>query len=137
MMKSIRLGYMSIARGEWESSFDEDDETKLDPNEIIIPKQEITIIYDYPLADEFLFTHHTTNPAGFTREALSKAIMDQYRQIYEEEDAEDGDPGLVPGMYNRAASHGKYGIWGHVIEDLILHTLHVHADGAYTLGLDS
>lgn len=146
----IKLGYMSIATGEWDggdnddsdydsdcSSSDESQKKTLDPDEIIVKKQDITIIYTYPLSGEFSFNHHTDCPEGFTREELSVQIMDRYRKIYDEEENEDGDPGLVPGMLNRAQSDGPYGIWGHDIRDLILHTLYLHVDGTYSLGIDS
>jgi hypothetical protein len=137
MAKEIDLGYMSIAGGEWEDHDSDESESPLEPNEIIVKKQDITIVYDYPLDGEFPFTYHTDNPKGFTREEISELVMDQYRQIYEEEEEEDDDPGCVPGMLNRATSHGHYGIWGHDIGDLILHTLYQEADGTYSLGIDS
>ena len=142
-ISEIKLGYMNIAGGKWEPGFedgDDDDnvvESNLDPEEIIVPHQDITVVYDYPLEREFEFTHHTDNPNGFTRIELCQVVMDQYKKIYEEEEEEDGDPGYIPGMLNRAKSNGKYGIWGHDIGDLILHTLYICDDDKYALGIDS
>ena len=44
-----------------------------------------------------------------------------YHVIYKEEERTSADPaGLIPGMLNHTATSGKYGVWGHGIEDLVL-----------------
>lgn len=41
-------------------------------------------------------------------------------------------------MINRAPTNGKYGIWGHSLGDLVLHTVHYDPTGkVIKLGIDS
>lgn len=44
-----------------------------------------------------------------------------YNLIYEleEQSSTMGDPGHIPGMFNRRRSDGMFGIWGHDIGDLV------------------
>lgn len=86
------------------------------PREVVIPHKEITIKYDYPLDGTFKFTHESRSKRGWTRVAVFKAIQSDYRKMY----ATEEDPGHLPGMLNRAASEGPYGIWGHDIGDLVI-----------------
>jgi hypothetical protein len=158
VQRDINLGYMFIHTGEWKDyakresdedssiaegdcagagvSSDEEEAEQLDPDEVILDEEIITITYDYPLKGSFEFRHIAPNGKGFTRRELSEQIMERYRRIYREEERDDGNPGHIPGLLNRNDSHGRYGIWGHDIEDLILHTLHVRGD-RYLLGIDS
>lgn len=145
---SIDLGYMSIVDGEWSAGYcyceDCDPgekcdgcEKSLDPDEIVIPSQNIIIFYDYPFKDEFPHVHHTKNQVGFTRREISEQIMARYAEMYKEEDEDVGSAtGYVPGMLNRQKSNGRYGIWGHNIGDLQLHTMQ-KVDNGYVLGIDS
>ena len=114
---------------------DEDIENLEQPNEIVTPK-DIRIRFRYPLSQEFVFEYHNTNN-GYTRRELAKLISDEYKRIYEEEEEDDGDPGMIPGMYNRNSSHGRYGIWGHYLGDLLLHEVISEGGGMYRLGIDS
>jgi hypothetical protein len=122
--RTIELGSMPIASGKWEC-----DDNEVDPNEIIIPEKSITVMYHYPFDDDYKHTHYTANRLGFTRKELSEQIMKRYRQMYDEEEldtqASDGE-----------ASGGRYGIWGHCIEDLQLHSLD-YLNGEWSLGVDS
>ena len=149
--KEINLGYMSISENKWTiqkcyckecDPIDGDDieheGVNIDPSEIIEPSKEITILYDYPLNGTFQFKHTTENSDGFTRKELSEQIMTKYHQIYKEEEEDEADKiSNLPGMLNRQTSYGKYGIWGHHIEDLYLHTLYKDSTGIYSLGIDS
>lgn len=40
----------------------------------------------------------------------------------EEEKTSDVKSEHIPGMLNRCATNGRYGVWGHDIDDLILHS---------------
>ena len=118
----IVLGAMPVDFGEWEDDYDYTDDgeavkTGLDPDEIIIPKEVITVAYFYPLSRSFEFEHRAKNKTGFTRLELSKQIMKQYQQIYKDEK--------------------MYGVWGHGIEDLILCSLDIDDEGRYVVGVDS
>ncbi len=132
LQKQIKLGNMNIIDGVWKPEYVPFSGKKLDPDEIIVHKPDITIVYDYPLEGEFKFIYHTDDPTGFTRKDLSELIMKQYHQIYAEEESEVGNPGKG---YNRAKCHGKYGIWGHGIDELILYDITENPDGTYSLGI--
>jgi hypothetical protein len=101
----------------------------------IVTGKDIRIRFIYPLNGEFIFEYHKVNQ-GYTRKELAKLISDEYKRIYAEEEEDAGDPGMIPGMYNRLPSHGRYGIWGHYLSDLLLYE--VRFDGhVYNLGIDS
>ena len=54
-----------------------------------------------------------------------------YQIMYGTEECDDEDPGFIDGMFNRNSSYGRFGIWGHVINDLIYNSsskLNVHQD---------
>ena len=88
------------------------------PNEVITKAKEITIHFNYPLDNAADFTFKSKN--GFTRKKFYECIAKGYKRIYREEEADDGNPGHISGMYNRATSNGRYGIWGHDIGDLVI-----------------
>lgn len=152
MSHKIVLGGMPIDGGIWRSGYETDSDSeedddfasddspkeKVDPDEIVIPDDNVIIIFSYPLKEDFQFEFE--HKGGFTRKQISEVIMQQYASIYAEEEqtAPEGDPGHLPHLiYNRATSTGKYGIWGHDIGDLYLHSLYKQDDGTYTLGVDS
>lgn len=146
-MGEIELGYMSVERGEWSNGecyceINEGEKcrpcrTQLDPEEIVIPKREVVVVYRYPFNGSYSHKHITTNPEGFTRREISEQIMQRYKQMYEEEDQDMGGPtGNIPGLMNRDTSTGRYGIWGHGIGDLCLHSLEQRGK-VYQIGVDS
>lgn len=91
----------------------------LDGDELVVPEPCIDVLYDYPLSRALLVTHRSAG--GFTRRGLARAVSEQYRRIYREEDATSGEPErLIPGMLNRRRTHGTHGVWGHVLGDLDL-----------------
>jgi hypothetical protein len=54
-----------------------------------------------------------------------------YQTVYALEEEEDGDPGHISGMLNRAKSNGPFGIWGHDITDLVYNggsTVHIYEE---------
>ena len=112
------------------------------PDEVVITQNDITVEFSYPLSKAVTFDFHSNNGNGFTREQLEDLVTSTYQKIYEEEEeSTQVEPGHIPGMLNRNTTNGKYGIWGHDIEDLVLHTLYVtYRDNALpyiTLGVDS
>jgi hypothetical protein len=150
MADSIDLGYMSIEDGKWSSGYcycnDCEQGEKCDPcsqnlecDEVIIPFQTITVVYDYPFKDSFPHEHKTTNPNGFTRKEISEQIMARYVQMYQQED-QDVSPtrNMSAVVMNRKRSEGRYGIWGHHISDLKLHSLQRSLKKSeYYIGVDS
>ncbi len=70
-----------------------------------------------------------------------KCVRDDYRRIYDEEHADIDSQGteiqrVCPHMLNRATTDGRYGIWGHDIEDLVLEGVH-YTDGIFNLSIGS
>lgn len=75
---------------------------------------------------------------GFERGELALKVSELYQSIYAAEAASAPDPGHVSGLYNRGTSGGTYGIWGHDLRELCLHTVSFDAGkGVYRLGVDS
>jgi len=106
------------------------------PNEIVIPMQKIEVEFDYPLNNPATFTFEADTDKGFTRAHLIRRVCQTYHQIYQEEEAEVGNPGHVEGMWNRKTSDGKYGIWGHDLSDLVL-GVYCQEGSLFGLGVDS
>ena len=96
-------------------------ENLINPNEVVIKDEKITMIVTYPLSVEVSRT--LEKKGGFTRLDVFKNIYDVYKWIYEEEEISVGDPGTYDNLYNRKKSEGKYGIWGHYIDDLVIESV--------------
>lgn len=108
-----------------EDDRDEDDE----PDDRLtgalhLPAGEYTFTYDYPLENEVELKHHLTEATSML-DILELAAQD-YKRIYDEEDETASADSTPSGtLINRGESHGKHGIWGHVIEDLVFENVHV------------
>lgn len=51
-------------------------------------------------------------------------ICNKYRQIYKEErETMSNKEGLIENSYNRDTSDGKWGIWGHMLGDITIHSI--------------
>lgn len=62
-------------------------------------------------------------------EELWEKVRSAYEEIYkEEEESSSVTPGLIPNMYNRNRTNGKFGIWGHGINDLVLESVIICED---------
>lgn len=88
------------------------------PRERVVKNKKITMVFSYPLSRVVKFEFE--NKKGFSRIDLFKHIYEGYKKIYDEEEQETGDTGHYKYAYNRKPSHGKYGIWNHYIEDLLI-----------------
>ena len=98
------------------------------PEEIVISQRAVTIIIDYPLTNEYKFD--LSSDTGFTRVHLLNEINKAYRKIYAEEEA-SATIKTIPiekrkKLINRNDTNGKYGIWGHDIEDLMLARIEIY-----------
>jgi hypothetical protein len=112
------------------------------PDEVILPANEtFNLTITYPLNIPFK-TELKTGAKGMTREKVVEFVIDCYKQIYKEEDESTRIPaqlGKDAGYgipYNRVQTDGKYGIWGHCLGDLMLHTLFVNGN-KLTVSCDS
>lgn len=90
----------------------------IDPDEIIIPDEKITLRITYPLSVKLIYEYE--QKGGFSRKDLFRIIYEAYKKIYDEEQEQVGDPGTYERLYNRRKSDGPYGIWGHYLDDLYL-----------------
>lgn len=122
--------------------WNETTENTLNPDEIVISDTDITIVYDYPLSKEFKFTYYSES--GFSRKQLIELIVNEYKNIYKEEEDttenisveyidDNNEKKVYTGkvipehirvkvscLINRHKTQGKYGIWGHDISDLVI-----------------
>jgi hypothetical protein len=113
--------------------------------EVVFTGTNLIVVLDYPLRKEVNFPISASSPRGFTRSELARKVADLYKRVYEEEE-QTSKIAVIPleqrkGLINRNETNGKYGIWGHDLSDLDLHTIEISrgADGtvlAY-LGIDS
>lgn len=140
----MNLGYVSIADGH-DNSGDIGD-VKLDPNEILVDNEIIRIRFEYPFNNPQIIKFKS-DKGYFTRSDIIKLVVKKYQKIYEEEEkstalpietVEERTKGKSK-LMNRATTNGKWGIWGHDIGDLMLHTLSVNDEDPtlYYLGIDS
>lgn len=98
-------------------------------DEIVLTAIHLTLVLDYPLNREWEFPVDSKSLNGFTRVELARLISDTYKAVYAEEERTSKVP-VVPldqriGLINRNKTEGKYGIWGHDLGDLVLHTVEV------------
>jgi cytidylate kinase len=64
-----------------------------------------------------------------TRFDVLELASADYKRIYREEDADVGEPTKhIPGMLNREESKGRYGIWGHDIDDLVFEEVRIDTE---------
>ena len=84
---------------------------------------EYTFVYTYPLSTKAWFGHPVISSTSAV-DILLIAKAD-YEHIYAAEEKAAGDPGHIPGMLNRQASEGPYGIWGHDFSDLYFENINI------------
>jgi hypothetical protein len=113
-------------------------EVNLKEGEIILPGNEkYTLVIDYPLSKPFK-NKFKTPTEGISRKDLIKIIVNCYHYVYDIEDRTSKImSGHIENLYNRNETEGKYGIWGHDIGDLVLHTIWVDKNNVIELGVDS
>jgi len=93
-------------------------------DEIVIHADSVILIIDYPLNFPVEIKMKSNNSKGFTRKELAQKISHHYNEIYKEEE-ESAKVKTTPieerqGIINRNQTDGKYGIWGHDIDNLDL-----------------
>jgi hypothetical protein len=138
--KTIELGHISLENyyptdklfSDWNGIL------PLDGNEVVLEgEKDYVLKIDYPLSVPYIQTGRTPS-CGVTRRELIGIIVDAYRAVYAMEDKTSGVPAdHMHGMYNRNTTDGTYGIWGHDIGDLDLHSAYISKGGVITLGVDS
>lgn len=98
------------------------------------------IIIKYPLSNKAEITISGVK----TMNDLLSDIVKGYQEVYrmEEESTEKEASRMcdeIPGcpLINRGRTNGMFGIWGHFIDDLAIHTVCLHKNGYVTIGVDS
>jgi len=109
---------------DYETEFDRN--SLVDPDELVIQEEKITIEFRYPLSVKVYMEFESKR--GFTNMDLFRCVYEGYKKIYDEEEAEAGDPGIYEKLYNRKPSQGKYGIWGHYMNDLFLEIIYYNPE---------
>lgn len=72
----------------------------------------------YPLTNKAIVKFVKKNPRlQLTCGMLLYAYTCAYQMVYDSENASEQE--CIPGMLNMATTDGKFGIWGHAIEDLV------------------
>lgn len=127
-MKTIDLGLVEIStyRKNKLICSGDDRASLMDMNEVIIPANTklYTFKIDYPLTNPYVVK--LAFPFGCTRREMVNYIVNVYRTIYKIEKNTTTKPVRnIPGMFNRDTTDGYYGIWGHHIQDLMLHSLYI------------
>ena len=114
----------------------------LEPDEIVVHKKKIYIKFDYPIDSEPVFILEAPQgSSGFSRAQIAYTVSKIYQYIYEEEDNSSQtteNTSVFPNLLNRGTSDGRYGISGHSLGDLDLHSMSYNpAEDLYSLSVDS
>lgn len=124
-VRDINLGYVHMESWQedddvWPDFMKEDDsyakEVEANPADGQVTyeyEDGIEVTIDYPLSKKYTFKLNGT----LSRREVVSQIVKHYRKIYENPDA--------------------WGVWGHHLGDLMLHTLYVYEGGRAEVGCDS
>ena len=99
-------------------------ENLIGKDDIVINNNIVTLIIDYPLDKPVEINIKSKLNNGFKKRELVEIVSREYNRIYKEEE-ESTKVKTIPleereGLINRNQTDGKYGIWGHDIDDLDL-----------------
>lgn len=117
------IGFNSVA------SFDKNtvmkEEVLIDDDRVILKSNEwYTLIIDYPLSRKYMEIIKSGKKGKTIRE-ITQLIVNRYKKIYKEEEKtsliKEGPIGNL--FLLRRRTNGKYGIYGHYIEDLCIHDI--------------
>jgi len=89
-----------------------------------------TLLITYPLHHPASFPIGPDSPPnGYSLRGLVRAIAEHYADVYKVEAATATKPaGNAGALENRGTTDGKYGIWGHHLEDLFLEHITIRRD---------
>jgi hypothetical protein len=97
------------------------------PGEILdIKSGTYTLIVDYPVSKEYKVEIRIPK-RGTTRQQLMDIAAEAYHQVYKS---------VNEGIYADGDDSNEYGIWGHSMGDLTIHTFYIEND-IIKLGVDS
>lgn len=108
----------------------------------VILQSSIKVLIDYPLQHPVTVTLKSPNRKYFTRAKLIRTVAQAYQKVYREEAKTATTPEEKTyqerGLIHRAPTDGKYGIYGHVLGDLVLHEVTYDSElKVFMLGIDS
>lgn len=98
----------------------------LRPDEIVINETEILLRVTYPLIRPAQVK--LKRSTGFTRRQLVESIYKCYKKVYAQEDASKTTIISSDKVYNRGETNGKYGIWGHCMDNLFIEGIEYQPD---------
>ncbi len=110
-------------------------------DDIIWNGGDLVLVIDYPLTRPYREKISFTRPDQRTLRYVISIVCDRYQKIYREEEKSSSIK-VIPlkerkKLLNRNETNGKYGIWGHDIEDLSLTSISIiEVDGRLYLDLD-
>lgn len=144
--RTIELGYVYLSSwkstdGIWQDWMEHDKKYKKDiraykADDKVLPVGTYTLIIDYPLRHAYRKPFTIKKP--MTRRDIIKLIVKSYRYIYKEEKrTSEIEVGYLPNTYNRNTTNGRFGVWGHVLGDLLLNRVYVNDAYEITLSVDS
>lgn len=108
--------------------------------EKVLQEGGIKLIISYPLNNPAVFDVPLEEGINdYFLNPLIEFICNKYKQVYkEEEEGLEREDLMIPGMFNRKETNGKYGIWGHVLGDLCINNICLNLDTKeIILGVDS
>lgn len=98
------------------------------------------IIITYPLSQSAEINTSEVE----TLNDLLKDVVEGYQNIYQMEDESSPKKAMMMceefpecSLINRNRTDGMFGVWGHTIEDLAIHTIYIYKDGSVKVGVDS
>jgi hypothetical protein len=112
-----------------QSDYDRHQEEMKDapPEEILdIKSGTYTLVVDYPVSKEYKVEIRIPK-RGTTRQQLMDIAAEAYHQVYKS---------VNEGIYADGDDSNEYGIWGHSMGDLTIHTFYIEND-IIKLGVDS
>lgn len=102
----------------------------IDGDRIVLRAPTATLLLKYPLHHPASFQIAPDRPPnGYSLRGLVRAIAERYVEVYKEEAATATKPaGNAGALENRGTTDGKYGIWGHHLDDLFLEHITIRRD---------
>lgn len=135
----FREDMLDLEVGEFEvAKYDDEECVKrmIDPDRVVIQAEKMRVRFSYPLSHVVEETHERAG--GFRRVDVLRIVGEGYARIYKEEAETMTNVTKSPLRDNRGVSNGKHGIYGHVIDDLVLETLSYNKrEGVLELGIGS
>ena len=97
------------------------------PEEIVVPFEQATLVIDYPLTTPARISISAALAIGFTRQELVRAVCEEYANVYEAEETTASTKPIPleerTTLKNRNRTDGAYGIYGYDLEELRLTSL--------------